>query len=329
MKYILMCGGDYQHWDKPRHLSVVNGEEVIARTIRLLKENGVKDISISTENPIFEKFNLPILKHENSYKMKWHKMEGNWCDAFYPTDEPVCYILGDVYFSEEAIKKIVKTEIDDIELFGSMPPFAENYMKDHIEAFALKVQNIEHFKKALQKTRELDKQGKFWRSPIIWELWTVIKDVPLQTKPDDYIYNYIKINDYTCDIDWEEDIKKMEYYLKGGYKMVKVEVIKEFTLAKFDELKNIKRKSIETYGKLYVGDTFECNKEMADYLLGDNDKGFTVVKVIEIVPEPVKSIINTKVENENIEPLKEEKIEKVKKETKKVTTPKKKRASKK
>ena len=67
--------------------------------------------------------------------------------------------------------------------------------------------------------------------------------------------------------------------------MIKCEVIKEFTLEKFDELKNIQRRRIETKGKLYVGDIFECNKKMADYLMGKNKDGVTVVKVIEVEPE--------------------------------------------
>ena len=290
-KYIIMAGGEYEHWKTPRHLSVVCGEELMARTIRLLKENGITDISISTENPIFEKFGLPILKHENTYHTKWHKAEGDWCDAFYPTDEPVCYVLGDVYFSDEAIKTIVETETDDIELFGSIPPFASNYIKNHIEAFALKVQDVDHFKKSLEKTRELDKQGKFWRKPIIWELWTVITNTPLQTNKDDYTYNYYKINDYTCDIDWAEDIKKLERVViqdkiaKGEIEMVKVQVTEEFTLAKFNELYNLERAGHGTYGKLNVGDKFECTKEMAEYLTGKNPINRAVVKVIEIIPE--------------------------------------------
>ena len=46
-KYIIMCGGDYVKWKTPRQLSIVDGEELVARTIRLLKENGINDISIS------------------------------------------------------------------------------------------------------------------------------------------------------------------------------------------------------------------------------------------------------------------------------------------
>ena len=284
MKYILMCGGDYKHWEIPRHLSLINGEVLIARTIRLLRENGVKDIAISSTNPIFEQFGVPVLKHNNVYiTNNWKVEQGDWFNAFYPTDEPTCYIFGDVYFSDEAIKKIVETETDDIEFFGSKPPFPDIYIKDHEEPFALKVVNTKHLKESIAKTRELDKEGAFWRKPIMWELWTVIKNVPLQKTKGEYPADYVVINDYTCDIDWAGDIKKLELKI-GGKKMVTCEVIEEFTLKDFDKLTNIKRKNVDTIGRLYVGDVFDCEDEMATYLTGGNVKRKVVVKILEIVP---------------------------------------------
>lgn len=47
MKYILMCGGTYEKWQTPKHLSVVKGEPIVVRTIRLLRESGVEDIYIN------------------------------------------------------------------------------------------------------------------------------------------------------------------------------------------------------------------------------------------------------------------------------------------
>lgn len=70
--------------------------------------------------------------------------------------------------------------------------------------------------------------------------------------------------------------------------MVKCEVIGEFTLEKFDELKNIVRKGKEEKGRLFIGDTFECTEEMADYLTGNNPLNKVVVKVIEVIPEEKK-----------------------------------------
>ena len=79
--------------------------------------------------------------------------------------------------------------------------------------------------------------------------------------------------------------------------MVKCKVIEEFTLEKFDELKNIVRKSKEEKGRLFVGDIFECNEDMAKYLTGDNPINKVVVKVIEIIPgEEIQKAIKKAVE---------------------------------
>ena len=74
MRYIIMCGGTYQSWKWPRQLTGINGESIVARTIRLLRGNGVQDIAISSNNPIFEQFGLPVLRHENRYEaIQWEE----------------------------------------------------------------------------------------------------------------------------------------------------------------------------------------------------------------------------------------------------------------
>ena len=287
-KYIIMCGGEYKQWEIPRQMAKVNGEEIVARTIRLLKENGIKDINISSNNPIFEKFGVPVLKHNNPYTVNdFRNVEGDWFDAFYPTDEPTCYLFGDVVFSPKAIKTIIDTKVTDMEFFGSMKPFAECYVKTHEEPFALKVVNTDHLKKSIEKARELNKQNKFWRRPIMWELWTVIKGAPLQTKRDEYTTDYIAINDYTCDVDKIGDNVLIEKAINDIGTSFKVKVIIDtFTYKDFDKLKNVKRINGDRNekGHLYLGDTFECSKSIADYLLGDNNLKKCVIEVIEIIP---------------------------------------------
>lgn len=69
--------------------------------------------------------------------------------------------------------------------------------------------------------------------------------------------------------------------------MIKVRVIEDFNLGKFNELKNIIRANCNKKedGKLYTNDTFECTEEMAEYLTGKNALGRSFVRVIEIIPE--------------------------------------------
>lgn len=206
MEFIIMAGTNYNPtgvtFEMPRQLAKIKGECLIERTIRLLREQGVTDIAISSENPIFEQFGVPVLKHNNT--------PDSWLNAFYPTDEPVCYLYGDVCYSPNAIKTIVETQTDDIEFFASAPPFAENYIKNHAEPLGYKVVNTEHFKQAIAETKDLFRKGILKRE-ISWELWQVIKKTPLNT----IIYtNYTAINDYSVDIDTPRELMKIEKYVE-------------------------------------------------------------------------------------------------------------------
>lgn len=198
MRYIIMCGTNGVGWSIPRQMCEINGEPIVERTIRLLQENGIEEIFISSNDPAFNTIGVPVLHHENNGSIH--------TKAYYPTTEPTCYLFGDVVFSNNAIKTIIATETDDIEFFASAPPFSPDYFKRWAEPFAFKVVNTEHFFEAIAMTQQYHHECRFRRSPIAWELWQVIKGTPL----NHIIYdNYTTINDFTCDIDTPEDAKML------------------------------------------------------------------------------------------------------------------------
>lgn len=188
-----MCGGPRN--TKP--LIKIYSETLVERTIRLLRINGVTDIAISSLNDQYKQFGVPVLKHDNPDT--WDNF--CWLKCFYPTSEPVCYLFGDVFYSPEAIRTIVQTEVDDIEFFASSPPFSHLYSKRWAEPFAFKVWDTDKFFKCIRICKELDAQHRFNRHPISWELWQVINNTSLNVI--DY-HNYTAINDYTVDIDDDE-----------------------------------------------------------------------------------------------------------------------------
>ena len=204
MKYIIMCGGWACHQTEPKHFFQYEGKAIVERTVALLHKHGVTDIAITTSPNCVEKykvFGVEVIPYEADNR------PFVWVDAFYPTDEPVCYIFGDVVFSDNAIKTIVETETDDIEFFASAPPFAPEYPKNWAEPFAFKVANQEHFRQSIKMVLEGCNQHVWYRHPIAWELWQMIRMTP----PNRIIYtNYTAINDYTCDVDYYGELQQWE-----------------------------------------------------------------------------------------------------------------------
>lgn len=211
MRYIIMCGGIYSQWEIPRQLTPIMGEAVVERTIRLLKEAGATDICISSNDPRFEAFGVPMLRHKNTFH-GFVEGAGSWVEAFYPMREPACYLMGDVVFSPEAIRTIVDTHVDGIQFFASRPPFPPEYIKPYAEPFAFKVVDQKRFREAIEFVKDNESTGIFRRRPIAWELWQVINDEDVWTIN---YHNYVAINDYTCDIDKPSDARLIELALKA------------------------------------------------------------------------------------------------------------------
>ena len=208
MRYIIMCGGVYPKWETPRQLTEIHGEPLVARTIRLLYENGIDDIAITAQDERFEQFGVPVLHHENSFVWGKDAIEDHsyWVDAFYPSEEPTCYLFGDVFFSPFAIASIVNYTGEDIMFFASAICNGKGYIKPWAEPFAYKVWNQKRFRDCINQTKILQDQGAFRRKPVSWELWQVIKGTQLNV----IVINYHNIEDYTCDVDSPEDAKRIE-----------------------------------------------------------------------------------------------------------------------
>lgn len=201
-----MCGGVYNNFKTPKPLSIINGETLLERTIRLLKENGIKDILISSNDCQFEKYGT-VIYHENSYKYSDEKVEGYWIDAYYPTKEPCIYLHGDVYYSEDAIKKILNLN-PKVNTFIGNEVAKNKEHKNWGEPFGWIVVDQETFRKGIEDTKKLQDEGKLERGfALCWELYRVLNglDPNIQDINDD---TYLSIDDETIDIDapWQIEV---------------------------------------------------------------------------------------------------------------------------
>ena len=123
MKYIIMAAGKGTRWNNylgvPKHLIEINGETLLARTTRLLKENGIKDYIITSSDERYKQYGTTIPQTRNDAEI----------DRFeYVNDNEICYLYGDVYYTDEAIKTIINTKAQDVLFFGC-----------HVEIFAIKI----------------------------------------------------------------------------------------------------------------------------------------------------------------------------------------------
>ena len=128
MKYIILCAGEGKRWNNylgiPKHLIEINGETLLQRTTRLLLENGIRDYIITGNDKRYAMYGKLVPQTDNDCEI----------DRFEEIDEPVCYLYGDVYYTEKAFKKIIETTGNDIMFFGS---------KDEI--FAIKLEKPKIF----------------------------------------------------------------------------------------------------------------------------------------------------------------------------------------
>lgn len=191
MKYIIMAAGAGTRWNNylgvPKHLIEINGETLLGRTTRLLKENNITDYVITCSDSRYAQYGPTIPQTDHDCEI----------DRFEESviDGPVCYLYGDVYYSEDAIKTIINESNGNILFFGS-----------HQEIFAIKVENIDLFLQYKHKVKKLFLSKVIDRC-IGWEIYKTMHNMPwrgIQIEDD-----YIRITDETDDIDYPTDY---EYY---------------------------------------------------------------------------------------------------------------------
>lgn len=190
MIYVIMAAGDGKRWNNylgvPKQLIEINGETLLGRTTRILKENGIDNYVITGKDERFGEYGRLITQSHNDCEV----------DRFELFNEPVCYLYGDVYYTEEAIKTIINAWVEDVMFLGSGQ-----------EIFAVKVKELKLFYKHKNRVKRMYLNGEIGRC-IGWEVYRSINGIPL----DKHWINgrYIYIEDDTNDIDYPEDYEEFK-----------------------------------------------------------------------------------------------------------------------
>ena len=212
MFYVIMCGGSYTAFDTPRHFIEINGERIVDRTIRLLKENGCEHIFVSATDKRFDSCGVPRLEHQNFCIVNPQDgVTGYWLDAFYPhfkeTDK-VTFIFGDVYFTEDAIRQIVNCPYTDRNILYGTSDAKNDLPENWGEPFAYVVNDYGTFMRGVETVKRLHDMGICKRHPIVWELYRYLNglDINVQSVLDT---TYICIDDGTLDVDDWRSVEKI------------------------------------------------------------------------------------------------------------------------
>lgn len=204
MRVIIAAAGEGKRWNNflgiPKHLITIDNETLINRIYRQFRD--------FTDD-------IVILSADERYRVGDAILEaplqGNWLDfgKIYSShhlwsDQRTIIVFGDVYFTDEAVKKIVSNQ-DQYKFFMRKGP-SKYTGKGHKEIFAFAFSGGMN-EKIKQHIQELvnKKQG----GAGAWRIYLHIHNIK---HPRDYFNSdgYIEINDWTDDFDYPEDLLKWQ-----------------------------------------------------------------------------------------------------------------------
>lgn len=192
MKYIIMADGKGTRWnnyqDIPKHFIKVNGETLLARTVRLLKENdSFCEVIITSHDPRYE------VAGARRYEPKHNVLE---IDRFTTEliEDNICFLYGDTYYSDVSIKTIVDTAAEDLLFFGNARSIV-----------AVKVADAKVFSSHVNRVRELFLAGKIEKC-IGWQVYQSFLGLPFGEKK--ITEKYIYLRDDTRDFNSPQDLEQ-------------------------------------------------------------------------------------------------------------------------
>lgn len=192
MKYIIMADGKGTRWqnynDIPKHLIEINGETLLSRTVRLLRQGDPEcEVIITSHDPRYE------VQGARRYEPKNNHLE---IDRF--TEElienDVCFLYGDTYYSEAAAEEIMTAKAEDILFFGNQRSIV-----------AIKVTDGDLFKKHVDRVRRLFVEGKINKC-IGWQVYQSFMGLPFDEKRIES--KYVVLKDGTEDFNSPEDYNR-------------------------------------------------------------------------------------------------------------------------
>ncbi len=192
MKYIIMADGKGTRWNNyhniPKHFIEIGGETLLARTVRLLRENDARaDIVITSHDPRYEVPGARRYEPQNN-----HLEIDRFTEELIADD--VCFLYGDTFYSESVIQKIADTPAEKLLFFGNERSIV-----------AIKVADGALFRQHVDRVRALFLAGKIEKC-IGWQVYQSFEGLPFGEKT--IAADYILIQDGTEDFNSPADYNR-------------------------------------------------------------------------------------------------------------------------
>ena len=213
---LILCAGSGERWGEyqgnPKHLIKIEGERLIDRTVRLIKENSPStDIVIVANDDRYKiegtTLHKPVLNPDNVGADNWLSSMPLW-----NKEGRTYFIFGDIWFSEDAMKRIFDPETKDMWFVYGRENRSRFTGKEWEEWFCMSFlpKDHDHVQKTLERVRDDFNDGRIGRAGG-WEFYRALKI-------DDPVNHFVIIDDFTEDFDFPVDydrwIKNREKYLK-------------------------------------------------------------------------------------------------------------------
>lgn len=210
---IILCAGEATRWKsylgiERKHLIPIEGEILLERTIKQVLKYNPQKITVLIkpgDKDLYSKFcseNVCLIEIEYPKDHETPAWKYLSSEKYWDTNLTTITLLGDVWFSDIAIDKIFRHDIDDWLAFGRLDK-SKFTGCPYGEIFALKIANHQLHLNSLILLNKLYKAKLCNSHASGWALLQIISNEdPNLISPGN---NFVEVDDFTEDFDFPED----------------------------------------------------------------------------------------------------------------------------
>ena len=212
MRIIIMAGGESKRWNNykgsPKHFVSIGGECLIYRTITQVKEYGevvVVTPPLNEIDSIWEAFikTCDMVDCIQSKRIGTASLYELYYTKIWDSKSRNIVLLGDVYFTDEAIDKIINHNEDNYTFIGREGKSKATGLKyGELWGLSFLPSSIQFITYNMGRVRDLY-QNKVISRCTGWEIYKLLQGIPFGTHS--IKGNFLEINDLTEDFDTPQD----------------------------------------------------------------------------------------------------------------------------